>query len=128
MAKKRNNRQTANRSVRVNRRSMKELKPVIAVSLASFGLHMALAEIMLEGSMQSGILIACLTPLLVWGCVSERGRNLLTLGGAIAAICIGAVLPGGYLVSRNLWWGVGAFVEAAVLFVVLILTVRKLKN
>lgn len=128
MAKKKNKNGRAGRSIPVKNPIRKELKPVIAVSMASFGLHMALAEILLEGNMQNGILIACLTPVLAWGCTAEKRRNLLTVAGAICAICIGTILPGAYLLKKNLEWAVGAFAEAALLFAILFITLRRKKN
>ena len=127
MAKKKNNHRYAGKSVQVNPPRMKELKPVIALSLVSFGLHLAAACILLENDMQAGVLIGCLTPLLAWGAVTERRKNRLTVGTAIGSICIGTILPGVYLVSRSLWWGIGALAEAVLLFGVLALILRKKK-
>jgi len=126
MAKKRKN-ANYGRSVRVNKPVHTELKPIIAMSLVSFGIHMALAEILLEGNMQNGILIACLTPVLAWGCISEKRRNLLTAAGAICAVCIGTILPGAYLVKQNLEWGIAAFAEAVLLFIVLAIILKNKK-
>lgn len=127
MAKKKNHYQK-NRSVRPEPPRIRQLKPVIAASLASFGLHMAAACIVLENDMQAGVLIGCLTPLLAWGAVTERRKNRLTLGTAIGSVCIGTILPGVYLVGKNLWWGVGCFVEAALLFGALALIWKRLKK
>lgn len=124
--KKKNYAANRGRTVRPEPPRIKQLKPVVAVSLASFGLHMAAACIVLENDMQAGVLIGCLTPLLAWGAVTERRKNRLTLGTAIGSICIGALLPGIYLVGKNLWWGVGCFVEAALLFGALALVWKKI--
>lgn len=126
--KKKNPYQQRNRNVRPEPPRIKQLKPVIAVSLASFGLHMAAACIVLENDMQAGVLIGCLTPLLAWGAVTERRKNRLTLGTALGSICIGSILPGIYLVGKQLWWGVGCFAEAALLFGTLALIWKNLKK
>jgi len=125
---KKNNHQQAQRNVRPEPPRIKQLKPVVAVSLASFGLHMAAACIVLEKDMQAGVLIGCLTPLLAWGAVTERRKNKLTLGTAIGAICVGSILPGIYLVGKNLWWGVGCFAEAVLLFGALMLIWKKIRK
>lgn len=126
--KKKNYAAGARRNVSAEPPRIKELKPVIAVSLASFGLHMAAACIVLENDMQAGVLIGCLTPLLAWGAVTERRKNRLTPGTAIGSVCIGTILPGVYLVGKQLWWGVGCFAEAALLFGALALIWKKLKK
>lgn len=126
--KKKNYQQQARRNVRPEPPRIKQLKPIVATSLASFGLHMAAACIVLENDMQAGVLIGCLTPLLAWGAVTERRKNRLTLGTAIGAICVGAILPGVYLVGKRLWWGVGCFAEAALLFGALALVWKRIKK
>lgn len=128
MGKKKKNDQQARRSVRPEPPRIRQLKPVVAVSLVSFGLHMAAACIVLENDMQAGVLIGCLTPLLAWGAVTERRKNRLTLGTALGSICIGTLLPGVYLAGKSLWWGVGCFAEAALLFGALALVWKKLKK
>lgn len=128
MAKKKKYQQAGRRTTQVNIPRIRQLKPIIAVSLASFGLHLAAASIVLENDMQAGVLIGCLTPLLAWGAVTERRKNRLTVGTAVGSICIGTILPGIYLVTRHLWWGIGAFAEALLLFGALVWILKRLQK